>query len=163
MLSIGLREQYGCSVMIPALEVRGPERIITIKAGNYNLIGKIVSRCAEHLDEFLRRNIPLRLLLPEYGIQNFPQNPIKYCSSNFNTTVQIFNVNCPGSNGNQNKSKDFRLPSTSEKVITIQGNADGKGRTVGCLLEKSDQMHNEFPDQLVCIFLCIYFINYNVN
>ena len=74
MLSIGLREQYGCSVMIPALEVRGPERIITIKAGNYNLIGKIVSRCAEHLDEFLRRNIPLRLLLPEYGIQNFPQN-----------------------------------------------------------------------------------------
>jgi len=130
----GLREQYGCSVMIPALEVRGPERIITIKAGNYNLIGKIVSRCAEHLDEFLRRNIPLRLLLPEYGIQNFPQNPIKYCSSNFNTTVQIFNVNCPGSN---------------EKVITIQGNADGKGRTVGCLLEKSDQMHNEFPDQLM--------------
>lgn len=27
----GLREQYGCSVMIPALERGGPERIITIK------------------------------------------------------------------------------------------------------------------------------------
>ena len=46
--------------MIPALDKRGPERIITIKAGNYQLIGKIVARCAEHLDEFLRRSIPLR-------------------------------------------------------------------------------------------------------
>jgi hypothetical protein len=120
--------------MIPALEVRGPERIITIKAGNYNLISKIVSRCAEHLDEFLRRNIPLRLLLPELGIENLPPNPVKFCSSTFNTTVQIFNVNCPASN---------------ERVVTIQGNADGKGRTVGCLLEKSDQMQNEFHDQML--------------
>ena len=68
----GLRDQYGCSVMIPALDIRGPERIITIKAANYNLIGKIVARCAEHLDEFLRRSIPIRYLyLHETRIFNF--------------------------------------------------------------------------------------------
>jgi hypothetical protein len=35
----GLREQFGCSVMIP--DSRGPERIITIKAADYKLIGQV--------------------------------------------------------------------------------------------------------------------------
>lgn len=130
----GLREQYGCSVMIPALEVhRGPERIITIKAGNYNLIGKIVARCSEHLDEFLRRNIPIRLLLPTFGLQNFPPSPVNFCKTNFNSNVHIFGVNCPQSN---------------ERVVTIAGNAEAKGNTVACLLERSDEKLKQFADDL---------------
>jgi len=35
----GLREEYGCSVMIP--DSRGPERIITIKAADYNISGQV--------------------------------------------------------------------------------------------------------------------------
>ena len=62
-----LKPETSCSVMIPALDKRGPERIITIKAGNYQLIGKIVARCAEHLDEFLRRSIPLRKSSKSYS------------------------------------------------------------------------------------------------
>jgi len=129
----GLREQYGCSVMIPALERGGPERIITIKAANYNLIGKIVARCSEHLDEFLRRNIPIRLLLPSFGIQNLPPMPVQYCKSNFNSSIHIFPINCPHSN---------------ERVITIAGNSEAKGKTVACLLERSDETLKEFADDL---------------
>ena len=64
----------------------------------FKLIGKIVARCAEHLDEFLRRSIPLRLLLPTCGLRNQPPNPIKYAKQHFNTNIHIFNINCPASN-----------------------------------------------------------------
>lgn len=129
----GLRDQYGCSVMIPALDIRGPERIITIKAANYQLIGKIVARCAEHLDEFLRRSIPLRLLLPTCGLRNQPPNPVKYAKQHFNTNIQIFNINCPASN---------------ERVITIGGTPEGKGETVAAFLERSDQVIVHHQDEL---------------
>jgi len=130
----GLRDQYGCSVMIPALDVRGPERIITIKAANYQLIGKIVARCCEHLDEFLRRQIPLRLLLPTCGLRNQPPHPVKYAKANFSTNIHIFGINCPGSN---------------ERVITIGGTPEGKGETVACFLERSDQVIAHHKEELL--------------
>ena len=64
----------------------------------FKLIGKIVARCAEHLDEFLRRSIPLRLLLPTCGLRNQPPNPVKYAKQHFNTNIHVFNINCPASN-----------------------------------------------------------------
>ena len=121
------------------------------KAANYNLIGKIVARCSEHLDEFLRRNIPIRLLLPSFGIQNLPPMPVQYCKSNFNSNIHIFAINCPHSNGTH-KIGDHTLNISLERVITIAGNSEAKGKTVACLLERSDETLKEFADDLVSFY-----------
>ena len=124
------------------------------KAANYNLIGKIVARCSEHLDEFLRRNIPIRLLLPSFGIQNLPPMPVQYCKSNFNSNIHIFGINCPHSNG-KHKLMTIICPWNLllERVITIAGNSEAKGKTVACLLERSDETLKEFADDLVSYFI----------
>ena len=41
----------------------------------------------------------------------------------------------------------------SERVITIAGNSEAKGKTVACLLERSDETLKEFADDLVGFFL----------
>ena len=39
-----------------------------------------------------------------------------------------------------------------ERVITIAGNSEAKGKTVACLLERSDETLKEFADDLVSFF-----------
>jgi len=114
----GLREEFGCSVMIP--DSRGPERIITIKACDFKTSGHVVGRCAEHLDEFLRRNIPLRLLIPDSALRILPHDLESFCKERFKANVHIMNINCPFS---------------ADRIIQIGGDAGGKGMSVGHILE----------------------------
>ena len=65
------------------------------------MIIKIVARCADHLDEFLRRNIPLRLMVVESTLQKLPHDLESFCLQNFAAHVHIMNINCPYSQGLQ--------------------------------------------------------------
>ena len=78
--------------------------------------------------------------------------PVQYCKSNFNSNIHIFAINCPHSNGTY-KIGDHTLNISLERVITIAGNSEAKGKTVACLLERSDETLKEFADDLVSSFI----------
>ena len=103
----------------------------------------MVGRCAEHLDEFLRRNIPLRLLIPDSALRILPHDLESFCKERFKANVHIMNINCPFSAGNVTLTLDdldlHVLDRVQllflDRIIQIGGDAGGKGMSVGHILE----------------------------
>jgi len=122
-----LREEYGCSVMIP--DSNSPERILAIRTQNYHLGGKVIGRCAEQLDEFLRKNIPIRLMVSEIALSILPDDLESYCKSEWNADIRIMPENCPYS---------------TERLIIIGGSPNAKGSSAGYIL---DTIHESDVDQ----------------
>ncbi|CAG5111304.1 Oidioi.mRNA.OKI2018_I69.chr2.g5625.t1.cds [Oikopleura dioica] len=122
-----LREEYGCSVMIP--DSNSPERILTIRTQNYHLGGKVIGRCAEQLDEFLRKNIPIRLMVSEIALSVLPDDLESYCKSEWNADIRIMPMNCPFS---------------TDRLIIIGGSPNAKGSSSGYIL---DTIHESNVDE----------------
>ena len=111
---------------------------------------QVVARCAEHLDEFLRRNIPLRLLIAEQALRILPIHLESYCKDQFKAIVHIMNINCPFSTGKTSQQFSFHfLKPNLERIIQIGGEAEAKGWTVGHILELIGNSNVDQPETTV--------------